>query len=386
MTIKDLKSELARATTDQSRLEVATRINDLVELADSKIRRSSRDISYSMREWSIELILQKFSEGLEDDTSELFIPDYQREYKWSAKILSRFIESILLGFPIPYMYIADINEPDNPEMDGRIEIIDGSQRIRALYYFATNQVALCDLKEIFELEGFTFDDLNAARRRRFLRETLRLVELKGAVDEDTRRNLFERINSGTKSLEAMEVRKGSDHANSKFYKEVLLRCATDPTFQRLAPLSVKKKANQDHMELVLRFFAYANGLDAYDGFVRGFLDEYLKSQSEGVKTAEQVQQFHQQFDNVMTFVANNFPAGFKKASNSKTTARARYEALAIGVAEFLKVAPGATVPFAPVDSWIFSDELQRTVSADSSNNKSQLVGRIEYVKHKLLGA
>lgn len=385
MSIKELKLELARASSEQEKMDVVSKINALTDLADSKIRRSSRDISYAMREWSIEFILQKFTEGLEDDSNELFIPDYQRAYKWDDRILSRFIESILLGFPIPYMYIADINEPDNPEMDGRIEIIDGSQRIRALHHFVSNQVELCDLKEISELEGYKFDDLNAARRRRFLRETLRLVELKGAVDEDTRRNLFERINSGSKSLVAMEVRRGSDNANSMFYREVLERCASNPTFQQLAPLSIKKVANQDHMELVLRFFAYMNCIDSYDGQVKRFLDLYLKDQSERVTTTEQVAALNQQFDSVMSFVAHNFPAGFKKTQSSKTTARARYEAIAIGVGEFLRESPEALEPGAPIGDWVFSDEFQRTVSADSANNPSQLIGRIQYVKNKLLG-
>ncbi|MCV4626851.1 DUF262 domain-containing protein, partial [Escherichia coli] len=80
---------------------------------------------------------------------------------------SRFIESILLDFPIPYLYIADVFNED-PELDGRVEIIDGSQRIRSIYYFWNDQFELKDLKELKSLEGFKFSDLLASRQRRFL--------------------------------------------------------------------------------------------------------------------------------------------------------------------------------------------------------------------------
>src|SRR5690606_31054664 len=121
MSIKDLKSALRKATTDQEKALIVGEIASLADSAEHRIRNSSREISYTMREWSIEMILAKYEDGLSTDENELFIPDYQRAYKWEPTLLSRFIESIFLGFPIPYMYIADVDDPSNPELDGRIE-------------------------------------------------------------------------------------------------------------------------------------------------------------------------------------------------------------------------------------------------------------------------
>jgi len=382
MNITELKNKLEETTAEPERIKILSDIKALSDKAEARIRNSSKDLSYAIREWSIEMIVQKYSENIESDENELFIPDYQRDYKWPQKTLSRFIESILIDFPIPYMYIADVNDPNDAELDGRIEIIDGSQRIRALYYFINNNICLSELKEIKELEGFYFKDLSAARRRRFTRETIRLVELKGAVDESTRRDLFERINSGSKNLEAMEVRHGGQDADTKFYKEVVIVCSESQLFKDLAPLSVKKKANMDHRELVLRFFAYLNNLVGYKGSVKPFLDEYLHTEGK-VNDTGTISQHLKDFNQTMEFIHTHIPMGFRKTQTSKTTARARYEALAVGTSLALKENP-TLVPATPLSSWITSDEFQEIVGSDSANNISQLKKRIEYVKNKLL--
>lgn len=382
--IKSLKDKLKKTDSETDKIRIQSRISDLKQSADNKIRQANKDIHYSIREWSIELILSKYSEGMEEDENELFIPDYQRGYKWEPKIASRFIESIILDFPIPYLYIADVSDHENPELDGRVEIIDGSQRIRALHFFCTNQFELEDLKEIKELEGFKFEDFTAARKRRFHRESLRMVELKGEVDESSRRDLFERINSGVKRLEAMEVRHGSEEANSKFYKEVIVPCSENPLFSTLAPLSDKKKRNADHRELVLRFFAYLHNFDSYKGYVKPFLDEYLKHESQE-ESNQVLDAYKLEFNNTMKFIDTHFGGmGFKKTLSSKTTPRARYEAIAVGVAQALQENPNLE-PATSISDWLTSDEFQKIVGADSANNVKQLERRISYVKNKLLG-
>lgn len=214
-TLKELKEELAQIQDENAKNRKKAEIAALVTSADNEIRLAQRNIGYNVREWTVELIVQKYGNNLETDKNELFIPDYQRDYKWDIKTASRFIESILLDFPIPYLYISDVFNED-PELDGRVEIIDGSQRIRSIYYFWNNQFELKDLKELKSLEGFKFSDLLASRQRRFLRASLRFIELKGDVEEQHRRDLFERINSGVKRLEAMEVRHGSDAFHFNF--------------------------------------------------------------------------------------------------------------------------------------------------------------------------
>ncbi|EJW9339266.1 DUF262 domain-containing protein [Escherichia coli] len=382
-TLKELKEELDQIQDENAKNRKKAEIAALVTSADNEIRLAQRSIGYNVREWTVEVIVQKYGDNLETDKNELFIPDYQRDYKWDIKTASRFIESILLDFPIPYLYIADVFNED-PELDGRVEIIDGSQRIRSIYYFWNNQFELKDLKELKSLEGFKFSDLLASRQRRFLRASLRFIELKGDVEEQHRRDLFERINSGVKRLEAMEVRHGSDAAASIFYRDVVTPCSTNPLFASLAPLSDRKRSNGDHRELVLRFFAYLNDLENYKGYVAPFIDNYLNVQAERV-TQQDVDNFKHDFESMLAFVDAHFPMGFKKTATSKTTPRARYEAIAVGTALALKANPQLQAPVIPVGDWLFGEEFETIVTADSANNTSQLKNRIFYVKDKLLG-
>ncbi|EOX7391677.1 DUF262 domain-containing protein [Enterobacter quasiroggenkampii] len=382
-TLKELKEELDQLVDDNAKNRKKAEIATLVASADNDIRLAQRNIGYNVREWTVELIVQKYGDNLKYDKNELFIPDYQRDYKWDVKTASRFIESILLDFPIPYLYIADVFNED-PELDGRVEIIDGSQRIRSIYYFWQDQFELKDLKELKSLEGFKFSDLLASRQRRFLRASLRFIELKGDVEEQHRRDLFERINSGVKRLEAMEVRHGSDAAASIFYRDIVTPCSTNQLFSRLAPLSDRKRSNGDHRELVLRFFAYLNDLDNYKGFVAPFIDNYLNVQAETV-TEKDVDNFKNEFESMLAFVDAHFPMGFKKTATSRTTPRARYEAIAVGTALALRADPQLQAPIIPIGDWLFDEEFEAIVTADSANNISQLKNRIFYVKNKLLG-
>lgn len=383
--IAKLKKLLSNEKNEAEKVKLKSMIKNIIDKAESRIRTAGRDIYYSVKDWDIETVYSKYSTDLDREQNVLFIPDYQRDYKWTNKLASRFIESILLGFPIPYLYISDVVDED-PEKDGRVEIIDGSQRIRALVSFMNNEFALSSLKEIEELEGFYYNDFTAARKRRFDRISLRFVELIGEVGESNRRDLFERINSGSKSLESMEVRHGSEDAAKKFYTEVLEPLATSQLFSTLAPLSNSKKANKDHLELVLRYFAYAHDIQNYRGTVKPFLDSYLEKVTAKTENAEpaKLALYTKEFTEVLEFIDQHFGGmGFKKTITSGTTTRARYEAIAIGVRFALNEDP-TLEPAIPVSDWILSEDFQTVVGADSANNTTQLENRINFVKNKLL--
>lgn len=351
--------------------------------AEKAIIEKQKEISFGLREWSIETIIQKFGNGGDPDSnSELFIPDYQRDYKWDDRIASRFIESIFLNLPIPYIYIAD-NFNADPELDGRIEIIDGSQRIRTIYYFVNNQLTLSDLKELQELDGFKFSDFPAGRQRRFMRESLRIMELK-SDDENYKRDLFERINSGLKPLIPMEQRKGSESARSEFYKQVIKPCSENKLFREIAPLSSNRKSNEDYAELVLRFFAYGDNLDNYNNNVRKFLDDYFNQKAK--ENNINAQDYLERFNQVLFFVKEHFPFGFRKSANAKSTSRTFFESISLGTYFAIKENGSELgLETKSINDWFNSDDYRTVVTTDAANNTSKLKYRIEYVKNKLLG-
>jgi Protein of unknown function DUF262 len=161
--------------------------------AEAEIRDKQKPIDYDTKEYPVEILVQKYTDGLSDDTNELFIPDYQREMAWDDARQSKFIESVLLGLPIPYVFVADIPDEEN---EARLEIIDGTQRIRTLARFLNNELKLEDLEKLKKLNDFRFSDLPLPRQRRFKRTTLRMIQLTEKATEDIRRDMFERINNG----------------------------------------------------------------------------------------------------------------------------------------------------------------------------------------------
>jgi uncharacterized protein with ParB-like and HNH nuclease domain len=173
--------------------------------AEAEIRDKQKLIDYDTKEYPVEIIVQKYTDGLSDNTNELFIPDYQREMAWDDARQSKFIESVLLGLPIPYIFVADISSEKN---ESRLEVIDGTQRIITLARFLNNELKLESLEKLRKLNDFRFSDLPLPRQRRFKRTTLRVIELTDKADEDTRRDIFERITMGSAVSNEMEKRRG----------------------------------------------------------------------------------------------------------------------------------------------------------------------------------
>ncbi|HFF8549481.1 TPA: DUF262 domain-containing protein [Kluyvera cryocrescens] len=380
MDIIELKSELQKEEDPKKRAALLSQLEVFKQDAEEQVRTEQKDVDFETKEFTVELLVNKYHSGLEDDTNELFVPDYQRDFVWSEKRQSRLIESLILGFPIPYVFTADVLSED-PELDGRIEIVDGSQRVRTIHAFIHNQLTLQDLKSLSSLNGFNFQDLPLSRQRRFMRIPVRVIELSSKCNEETRRDLFERINSGSDILKDMEVRKGSELGSTSLYTQVIKPCSAIPSFKDLAPLSEAKEKRDERLEFTLRFFAYLENYQNFDHSVRDFLNEYMHAN--GTVDAEKQDAMKAEFARVLDFVAQYFPAGFRKTVTAKSTPRVRFESLAVGVALALR----EDASLAPQNlDWISSDTFKGLTTSDGANSRVKVIERIEYVRDKLLEA
>lgn len=377
--INELKEKLSSIKNDEDKKHLLSELFGAKEVAEAAIRMHRRDVDFETKEYTIELTVQKYSEGLENNENELFVPDYQRDFIWPEKKQSKLIESLLIGLPIPYIFTADIKDED-PELDGRTEIVDGTQRIRTLHAFLKGNLMLSELQLLKELNGFCFEDLPKSRQRRFNRIPLRIIELSENCNEETRRELFERINTGSEGLKDMEVRKGSRHGSGRFYLEVIQICARYPKFLLLAPVSKAKSDRGEYEELTLRFFALFENYQNFDHSVKGFLDDYLESKKDIEQ--EEIDSLITTFNQLIDFVESTFPDGFKKTINSKITPRVRFEALSVGVALALKDNPDTS--YNGDFSWLSSAEFKKLTTSDASNSHKKVVERIEYVKDHFL--
>lgn len=345
------------------------------KIAEDEIRKHHSVVDFDTREYPVEVLVDKYSKGLKTDENEIFIPDYQREMAWKEPHQSKFIESVLIGLPIPYLFVADIGRDE--ENDGRLEIVDGSQRIRTLHRFLTNDLELQNLEKLESLNGFKFSDLPLSRQRRFKRRTLRMIELTEKANETVRRDIFERINTGSVDLEDMEKRRGIRQGPMLTLVE---KCAKNELFIKLAPLTKAQITRRDREELVLRFFAYQAGLEGYEDRVNKFLNEYLDKMNR--VSRDDLNTLESLFVKVMEFVNKYFPHGFSKGEKNITTPRVRFDAIAVGVAKALTEAPELKTE--DVSNWLESEEFKKFTTSGSANAKSRIEARINFVKDNLL--
>ncbi|MFM7458848.1 MAG: DUF262 domain-containing protein [bacterium] len=343
--------------------------------AESQIEKEEVFVDYDTKEYPVETVVDKYLKGIDEDKNELFVPDYQRDFSWDEKRQSKFIESIIIGLPIPYIFVADVKDKD-----GRLEIVDGSQRIRTLAAFMENELRLVDLEKLTELNGFFYSDLPLPRQRRFNRKTLRVIELTYKANEEVRRDIFERINTGSLELEAMEKRRGIQPGP---FTDFLSECARIPLFKTLAPLTEVSEKRRDREELVLRFFAYLNKHQKFKNRVSDFLDEYL-AETQKAFNDKNSKTMRKEFELVLNFVEKHFPYGFKRHSKDKLTPRVRFEAIAIGVALALRENNRLVPDKNNIKIWLNSSEFKKHTTSDASNSRPKLLGRIEFVRDQLL--
>lgn len=338
--------------------------------AETQIKSRQKDTDFDIREYPIEVIVGKFITKLENDKAELFIPDYQRELIWKPKQQSRFIESILLDLPVPYLYVADVTSGED---EGRIEVVDGSQRIRTLVRFMENAFELQGLEVLDKLNGFRFHDFTLSRQLRFRRKTMRMIELI-EVDEEARRQLFDRLNSGGTNLTDMEKRLGSrDGPFMSFIREL----AGSPKLISLCPISQVRQDHREYEEMVLRFFAYREKYQSFSKSVIDFLNSYLDEKNENFDRTF----YENQFNEMLDFVEKFLPHGFRKNASNNSVPRIRFEAISVGVS--LAIGSGCTAPASL--EWLDSEEFRILTRSDASNSRPKVIARIEFVQFSLLG-
>lgn len=333
-----------------------------IEKAEVQIKNLRKEIDYDTRDYSIDFLVQQFRED------EFYIPDeYQRKYIWREDNKTRFIESIILGLPIPFMFFSDTD-------DGRCEIIDGAQRTQTLVEFLDNDLILNNLKKLTFLEGFKYNELPEYFRRKFNKTTMRIIVLSDETTLEIRQEIFNRINTTGVRATPSEIRRGSYTGP---FMDFLKKCADNEKFKKVCPVSENSKKRYDDLELVLRFFAFLNNYQNFKHRVDEFLDEYV----ECVKDNFDEEEFKLEFERMVDFVDKYFENGFRKTKNSKATPRVRFEAIAVGVGLALRENPNL-IP----DSmdWIEGEDFKIHTTTHASNSPARVKGRIEYVKEMLL--
>lgn len=339
-----------------------------IKLFEEELVKYSTLYNYDTKEYPIEVILHKYNPDPPFEV-DLIIPDYQRSIVWSKDMQSEFIESLFLWMPIQPIFVSTKDD------DGKLEIIDGLQRISAINAFVKEGLVIQNVKKLTYLNGLHFLDLPLARQRKFKLIPIRFHNISDKADLEIRKDIFRRVNKQER-LTASEIRKGS--AGGEFYG-FIQNCAKNVLLKKLCPIAKEVAERGEYEELLLRFFAYTElGLDQKE---RGqpLLDNYLFDKN---KVGFDQAQKQKEYEAMLNFVDIFFANGFKKSNSSDTTPRVRFEAISVGVAYALKEKPDLK----PLSmDWINSEEFMEVTTSDSSNNTGRLAKRVNFVKDRLLG-
>ena len=342
---------------------------DQLAKAEEQIVERSRRIEFYMTEYSVELLAEKMAR------EDLVIPAYQREFTWEASRKSRFIESLVMGLPIPFLFFWEME-------NGKLEIVDGSQRLRTLREYILDDFQLSGLEELSALNGTRFSDLSPSRQRKIKNRSIRGIILNEHADAQARFDMFERINTGSKQANTAEVRRGALRGP---FLDLVVEMARLPLFSRLAPVSGKSQRERIPEELVTRFFAYGDGLDDYRENPAQFLFEYTRRMNDAFKAnAGLADAYRARFLRMLDFVQRAFPLGFRKPSNPNSTPRARFEAIAIGSHHALVAKPDIFDHPPDTTAWLNGEDFSEVTTSDAANVKSKLTRRIDFVKQALV--
>lgn len=193
-------------------------------------------------------------------------PIFQRRPVWDLGRCSRLVESVILEVPLPVFYLAESH-------NGTEEVIDGQQRLRALFNFLDNAYALTGLKALPDLNGKQFKDLTKAHQKMITNYSIRTVTFKKESDENLRFEIFERLNTGAMPLNDQELRNCIYRGK---YNELLIDLSRDPDYMAIMGLKAEEKRMRD-VEYVLRFSAFYHATYLkYKPSMARFLNEDMK--------------------------------------------------------------------------------------------------------------
>ena len=353
-----------------------------IEEAEKQIREYSRTVKFTVVEYSFEFIVQKLND------KRYYVPDYQRNLIWKPKDQSKFIESVLMGLPIPFVFFWQDDE-------GLMEIVDGSQRIRTIRDFMADKIRLRNLEALPAANGLVYSDLPRSRQFKFAESSLRVIMLDNTTDAITRTEMFTRINTGGTQANEAEVRRGSLPGP---FTDLIISLSQSVKFVALTPISQALIDKREREELVTRFFAYLNSFIPDESNGEGDIPDYKEEprlfyfayvQQANKQVAEEIETdgesatltaMRSEFEQMLQFVEAASPNGFTKSDTGKQVPRVRFESIAVGSALALRADPALIQRNINLIPLLESDAFKDATKSDAANVKSKLLGRIKLVR------
>ncbi len=187
-------------------------------------------------------------------------PPYQRRSVWNQSYKDYFIDTILLGYPAPAIFLFEDIAPSGLTA---YSVVDGKQRLTAIFEFVDDTYPVSDASEKTELRGMLFSELSDDVKKKFWSYQF-TVEYLPSKEESVINNIFNRINRNVAKLTRQELRHAKYDGDfisavedlSEYIKEFL-----PDNFPRIAPQSRKQRKDDEFISQLLLLIE--NGVRGY---------------------------------------------------------------------------------------------------------------------------
>jgi len=282
------------SSTESSILEniPEDQVDDSSSIEDAEVGSPVRyEISSYGADYPVDSLVKRISR------KDIYVPEFQRGFIWTHAQASRFIESLLLGLPVPGIFL--FREPDTQ----KLVVVDGQQRLRTLEMFYEGIIrghefvlrGVCK-----EMEDLTYRRLSQEDRRRLDDAILHATIFQQEDPKQDRSSIyliFERLNTGGTPLASQEIR-------SCVYRgelnELLKKLSNRPKWLDIYGNPSPRGKDQ---ELILRFFALHYNRHNYERPMKTFLNGFMEANRN--PPPEKLMELEKLFDSVATIAADN---------------------------------------------------------------------------------
>lgn len=206
-------------------------------------------------------------------------PEFQRYFRWSIEQKTSFIESILLGIPVPSFFVSQ-------REDGIWEVVDGLQRLSTIFEFVGElrnedgtrraELSLVAAKYLTQLDGVKWSKLGTDFKLAFKREKIDFKIIKKESTPDTKYEIFQRLNTGGSSLSAQEVRNCILLMTNKDFFKWFESLIENEDYNSCVVLSDNQMTQRYDLDSLTRFLVFQNALESYFNIDVGiFLNEQI---------------------------------------------------------------------------------------------------------------
>lgn len=261
---------------------------------------------------------------IKDDV--IYVPPFQRKFVWSIEQASKFIESLILGLPVPGIFLSKESKSN------RLLIVDGQQRLLSLFSFYEGnfkgkEFKLTGLKS--DINGKKYKNLNASDKIRLDDSIIHATIVRQDEPDDEESSIyliFERLNTGGKLLTAQEIRACIYYGE---FNELLNKLKNNTDWRKVFGAENERLKEQ---ELILRFFALYYERNKYQKPLKSFLNKFMYKNRDFEKYSES--DLSNLFENTIKPISVLF--GSKAFRIGRPFNAAAFDAIMVGLAERLK--------------------------------------------------